>query len=45
MSARHLAFVSIVLLGVLNAWVDILHVRETSRVALTRPPPLDHYSE
>ena len=45
MSSRALAILALVVLGALNVWIDLLHVRETHRAALKRPPPLSHYSE
>ncbi|KAH9915554.1 uncharacterized protein BXZ73DRAFT_92588 [Epithele typhae] len=44
MSSRPLAFVAVVVLALLNAWIDVLHVRATHRAASKRSPPLSHYT-
>ena len=44
MSSHRLALVAALVLGVLNVYVDYLHVRATQRAAIARAPPLTHYS-
>ncbi|PIL34537.1 hypothetical protein GSI_03315 [Ganoderma sinense ZZ0214-1] len=44
MTSQHIPILILLVLAALNAYVDLLHVRETRRVAVARPPPLNHYS-
>ena len=45
MTSQRLAIVTVLVLAALNAYVDLLHVRQTHKVAVARPPPLSHYSK
>ncbi|TBU54272.1 hypothetical protein BD310DRAFT_936371, partial [Dichomitus squalens] len=44
MTSSRLAVAILLILGALNAYLDLLHVRATRRMAVARPPPLEHYS-
>ena len=45
MTSQRTSILVVIVLAALNAYVDLLHVRETHRVAVARPPPLSHYSK
>ncbi|KAI0668226.1 hypothetical protein C8Q78DRAFT_1081611 [Trametes maxima] len=44
MLSRPVWFLVVAVLAALNAYLDVLHVRATRRTAVTRLPPLKHYS-
>ncbi|KAJ3013526.1 hypothetical protein NUW54_g1571 [Trametes sanguinea] len=44
MFSRSVAYILIAILAALNAYLNIIHVREARRAAITRPPPVDHYT-